>query len=45
MKLDDYEGCPFDLADKAITNLKETVLLPAAIRLDEVVNRFLKGKK
>ena len=45
IKLEDYEGCPFDLADKAIQNLKQTVILPAALRLDELVDRFLKGKK
>ena len=45
VKLEDYEGCPFDLAGKAIHHLKVNVILPAAIRLDELVGRFLKIKK
>ena len=45
VKLEDYEGCPFDLADKAIQNFKETVVLPAVIHLDELVNRFRKRKR
>ena len=43
--LDDYKGCPFDLADIAIQHFKQNTVLPVAKKLDELVNRFLKLDK
>lgn len=45
LKLDDFEGCPLDLADKAIQDFKTNTILPAAIKLDGLVKRALKQKE
>ncbi len=42
IKLEDFEGCPFDLADKAIQYLKTNTILPAARKLDGLVQKYLK---
>lgn len=41
--LEDFTGCPFDLAQKAIQHLKVNTLLPAALKFDEIVKRVLGG--
>ncbi len=45
IKLDDFTGCPFDLADKAIQDFKLNTLLPAALKLDGLVKKYLTGGK
>lgn len=45
IKLTDYEGCPFDIADKAIQDLKINTILPLAKELDQRVRKYLQGKK
>lgn len=44
VKLDDFEGCAFDLADKAIQDFKANTLLPAALKLDGMAKKYLKDK-
>lgn len=41
--LDDFAGCPFELADRAIQDLKKNTLLPAALKLDGLVAKYLRG--
>ena len=41
IKLEDFEGCPFDLADRAIQDFKINTLIPAALKLDEFVRKYL----
>jgi hypothetical protein len=43
MRLSDYAGCPFDLADQAIQDFKQNTLLPAARKLDELVRNYLQS--
>lgn len=45
MKLTDYEGCPFDIADQAIQDFKTTHVLPLARKADKLVTDYLKGRK
>lgn len=40
VRLTDYQGCPFDLADKALQNFKRDVLLPAARTVDQIVKEY-----
>lgn len=35
IRLEDYVGCPFDLAADALQDFKQTTVLPAAAKLDE----------
>lgn len=43
LTLDDFTGCPLELADRSIQNLKMNTILPAALKLDGLVKKFLKG--
>lgn len=45
VKLSDYEGCPFDLADQAIQDFKIKHVIPLALKADQLVSDYLKGKK
>jgi len=45
IKLTDYEGCPFDLADLAIQNFKVKDVLPLARKADKLVTDYLKRHK
>lgn len=42
IELEDFKGCPFELADKAIQDLKQNTIIPAAIKLDALVKKYLK---
>jgi len=44
ISLEDYQGCPFDLAGKAIQDLKLNTLLPAALKLDGMVRKLFTPK-
>ena len=44
IKLDDFQGCPFDLADRAIQDFKINTVIPAAMKLDGLVKKYLKGR-
>lgn len=43
IKLDDFVGCPFDLAEKAVQYMKINTLLPAALKLDKLAKKYLSG--
>ena len=36
IKLDDFEGCSLNLANKALQDFKENFILPAAKKLDDL---------
>lgn len=44
IKLEDFQGCAFDLAYKAIQDFKVNTLLPAALKLDGLVKKYLKSE-
>ena len=44
IELEDFHGCPFELAEKAIEDLKKNTLMPLALKLDEKMKKFLGGR-
>ncbi len=43
IKLEDFHGCPLDLAEKAIQDFKLNTLIPGALKLDGIVRKILTG--